>query len=272
MGWNYSLANFDQLASGGPNRLVENIDDDDSASGTMLRILQSKFNDLRYPPQTPGSQGQSVPREPKALGPELDDLSRRLRNVADRHRHEAGKYRQALKRHGGFQVQLLDIGSEQLNPKPREVHTEEDRLQRANDLFMRSVTGWAAVEAALAGRPHNSDISRRMMEVLTEQMKAAADAVYEDLRYKLSNAPRTYFQRLAAWVSSPAYGFVASPCAVGVVTALAKDKAAGVGVYVALAVALALLPPILERLPALRFNASLVAGAALTAAAVSSSS
>jgi hypothetical protein len=268
MGWNYSLANFDQLASGGPDRLVENIHDDDSASATMLRILQSKLNELRYLPPPPGSQGHTGAREPRALGPELDDLSRRLRNIADRHQHEARKYQQGLKRHGGFQVELLDMGIQELNPEPREVRTDEDHHRWANDRFLRAMTGWDAVGAALAGHPFTSDISRHQVELLTEKMKAAADAVYEDLRYKLVNAPRTYVQRLAAWVVSPGYGFVAGPCAVGIVTAVAQNTSAGLGVFVALAAAFALLPPIVASLPTLTLNASLVAGAVLTATAV----
>jgi len=266
MGWNYRLANFDQLASGGPDRLVENIHDDDSASGTMLRILHSKLNDLRYPP--PGSQGNSGARDPQALGPALDDISRRLRNVADRHQHEARKCQQGLKRHGGFQVELLGMGIEELNPQPREVRTDEDHHQWANDRFLRAMTGWDAVGATLAGHPFTSDTSRHQVELLTEKMKAAADAVYEDLRYKLVNAPRSYAQRVAAWVVSPSYGFVAGPCAVGGVTALARNTSAGLGVFVALAAAFALVPPIVAGLPTLTLNASLVAGTILTAAAV----
>jgi hypothetical protein len=160
------------------------------------------------------------------------------------------------------------MGIEELNPQPREVRTDEDHHQWANDRFLRAMTGWDAVGAALAGHPFTSDISRRQVALLTEKMKAAASAVYEDLRYKLVNAPRTYLQRLAAWVVSPGYGFVASPCAVGIVTALAKNTSAGLGVFVVLAVASALLPPSVASLPTLRLNASLVAGAVLTAAAV----
>jgi hypothetical protein len=267
LGWNYSLANFDQLASGGPDRLVENIRDDDSASGTMLRILQSKLNDLRYPRPLPGSQGHLGSSEPRALGPELNDLSRRLRNVADRQQHEARKYQQGLNR-GGFQIELLDMGIQELNPQPREVRTDEDHHRWANDRFLRAMTGWDAVGAALAGHAFTSDISRHQVELLTEKMKASADAVYEDLRYTLVNAPRTYVQRLAAWVVSPGYGFVASPCAVGIVTAFAKNTSAGLSVFIALAAAFALLPPIVASLPTLTLTASLVTGAVLTAAAV----
>lgn len=273
MSWTYGLSNFDQLAAGGPDRLVENVDQDPSPSGTMLRILQSKLNGLRYPATAPGAPVADAPAATPSstsggptVGPELDELGRRLRNAADRHRHALNTYRQAVNRRGGFQVQLLDMAIEQMNPKPREVHTPEDRRQWVEDLLMRSMSGWTAVEAVASGHTPSTDNERHMLEIQTRKLKTAADAVYEDLRFKLANARSTYVHRFATWVGTPGYGFVAGPCGVGAVAAVIKNQFSPAAVFVALAVAWALVPPGVGSLPNIALNAASLTSALIMAA------
>jgi hypothetical protein len=273
MSWTYGLSNFDQLAAGGPERLVENVDQDPSPSGTMLRILQSKLNALRYPATAPGAPVADAPAATPSstsggptVGREVDDPGRRLRNAADRHRHALNTYRQAVNRRGGFQVQLLDMAIEQMNPKPREVHTPEDRRQWVEDLLMRSMSGWTAVEAVASGHTPSTDHERHMLEIQTRKLKSAADAVYEDLRFKLANARTTYVQRFATWVGTPGYGFVAGPCGVGAVAAVIKNQFSPAAVFVALAVAWALVPPGVGSLPNIALNAASLTSALIMAA------
>jgi hypothetical protein len=268
MRWTYGLSNFDQLAAGGSERLVENVDQDPSPSGTMLRILQSKLNGLRYPATAPGAQAADPPAATPTAPPELDDLGRRLRNAADRHRHDLNTYRQAVNRRGGFQVQLLDLAIDQMNPKPREVHTPEDRRQWVEDLLMRSISGWTAVEAVASGHTPNTDTERHMLEIQTRKLKAAADAVYEDLRFTLANARSTYSQRFATWIGSPGYGFVAGPCGIGAVAAIVKSQFSPAAGFVALAVAWALVPPALGSLPNIAINAASITTALIMTAVI----
>jgi hypothetical protein len=267
MSWTYGLANFDQLASHGPDRLVERGDDDPSRSGMMLRILQSKLNELRHPVPTPGilAPDGAAPQEPQTG---VDDFGRRLGNAADLHRHHVRTYQQACNSRGGFQFQVLDLAIEQLNPAPRNIQTDEDRHHWIRGVFMRSMSGWAAVEAAVAGHPHDGDISRHMVESLTEKTKAASDVVYEDLRLKLISTPSTYSQRLTGWLSSPSFGIFETPCAAGAVTGITQANVTGVVVFVALAAVFAILPPALRNLPDIKLNAVSLVCTAVAAAVI----
>ena len=109
--WQFGFANFDQIASHGPDRLVVAQGQDTSASGMLLRILDNKLRQLRWR-RTGPSGATEISQE--NLRPDLDDLARRVRNLGDRHRHAEQEFSQEMSRHGGFQVAYLDGAIEQM--------------------------------------------------------------------------------------------------------------------------------------------------------------
>jgi hypothetical protein len=268
--WTYGFANFDQVATSGPDRYVHLQKWDASASGMLLSILEAKLKELQWVVVTPS--GVRTTSEVN-LRPDLDDLGLRLRNLNDRHHHAAQEFSQAVERDGGFQVQFLDMAIGQLNPAPREIQTEEDQHARMDELFKRVLGGWHILEDAAAGRPLDAQ-GRQTLAIHIEKLKPPAEHVYADLRLKVAMAPPPpaltpgYGERLRSWVLSPAYALLGGPCIGGVLTGLVNGQHAGLGVFIALAVALALLPPFASHPPALSSTTAPLAFAGFATGAV----
>jgi hypothetical protein len=270
MEWAFGLANFDQLAAGGPERFSVNQDLDTSASGMMLRILEQKLRRLQF--TAVAADGSFVPLD-ENLRPELNDLTGRLRNLADRHRHAEQEFTQAVRQHGGFQVMYLDMTVTQLNPKPRQVETDEEEHAWMDETFKRVAAGWYDLQDAAAGRALN-ERSRQVVDIHVDKLKPAAERVYEALRLKLAMAPPspepipTYGPRLRAWVDSPTFALIGGPCIAGVLTSIVIGKGAGLRVFLALAVALAVVPPLWAHLPRMTYTTSSLTFAGLMAGVV----
>jgi hypothetical protein len=270
MEWMFGLANFDEVAAGGPERSIQRDGYDQSASGMLARILEHKLRDLQWAETT--SDGITRPSEVN-LRPDLDDLALRLRNLNDRHRHAAQAFSQAVETTGGFQVQLLDMAVEQMNPPPREVETEADREAWFNETFMRVAAGWHVIEDASAGRAVVGEHGRLYLEVHEDKLKPAAEKVHEALRMQLATAPAptpSYGQRMQRWVGSAGYGLTGGPCIAGVLSGALTGQAAGFGGFIVLGVVFALVPPFIAQLPVLpytrRYTVSAVLAAVLCAA------
>ena len=183
--WSHSFANFDLLAEGSPEAIHARDGYDTSVSGQMLRVLQDRLRGLQW---YEGDTAGPVLRPSKRnLRPELDDLVRRLGNLADRHRHAKSKYEHAIASDGGFALVELDVFFESMNPPPREIGSEEDQHAWMNESFKRAVSGLYLVEAAL--RPpsehHFDDRQLRTLDYLVEKAKSAAERLHEDLRARL---------------------------------------------------------------------------------------
>ena len=115
---------------------------------------------------------------------------------------------------------------------------------------------------------------RRTLAVHIEKLKPPAEHVYSDLRLKLAMAPPPpaptpgYGVRLRSWVLSPAYALIGGPCIGGALTGLVGGQRAGLGVFIAVAVALALLPPFASHPPALSSTTAPLAFAGFATGAV----
>ena len=180
--WIYGFSNFDQIVADGPDRMIEQQDRDPGKSGMLIRILQSKLNELQWMTVSPRglrTRSQTNQRE------DLDDLGRRLGNLAERHRHEKQTLLQAFDQHAGFQIQYLDLTIEEMNPPPSRIDSDADHERRANDLFKRWAGGWDAIASAASGG-RLDDIARQRLDYHVRQLKPAAEHLYEDLRLKLA--------------------------------------------------------------------------------------
>ena len=253
--WLYTLANFDQLTTGGPDRFMLKQGGDESTSGMLLRILENRVHLLQFSTD-PGNP--TAPMSDANLRPELDQLRRDLRNLGDRHRHAVNIFTNAIETHGGVQIQLLDWVVEEMNPAPVHVESEEDEHARVNQMFKRLMSGMYALEDAAAGR----ELSGYAADALTfsvERIKPAVDKVYEGIRLKVALAPAPvpradYGVRLRRWVLSPGYALVGGPCISGVITQVVQDKGKGAVLFLLLAIAAAVGPPLREGLPRLTYT------------------
>jgi hypothetical protein len=184
MEWAYTLANFDEIATDGPDRFIIRQGADTSPSGMLLRILEAKVHEAQWYTMTGGARTES----PTNRRPELDDIGRRLRNIGARHRHGAQEFKRTSESHGGVKAMLLDWAVSEMNPQPREVLSDDDEQAWMNDTFKRVMGGWHYWEDAAAGRSLNID-GRRALDVLIDELRPAARRVYEDVRLKLASAP-----------------------------------------------------------------------------------
>jgi hypothetical protein len=260
MRWTFTLANFDQLASLGPNRNVLRDGWDDSRSGTMLRILENKLRSLQWYTDPDGPNPQ--PSETN-LRPDLDDLGRRLSNIGERHQHAARAYAHLVETHGGVQVVHLDVTVRETNPEPVEIVTDEDRLAAMNRALHEVSGGWHTIQRVMAGRDL-SDQDRRAVELHVERIRPAAERVYEDVRLRLATAPEPpppvpgYWQRLMSWARSPDYALVGGPSIGGVVAAI-SDGADSWPWFMLAAVVLAVVPPAVPHLASVQLTYTRVA-------------
>lgn len=270
LGWAWTLANFDELAHGGPDRLVVHGEGyDRSTSRMLLRILEDRLNLLQF---------RTSLTDPRAalsdenLRPELDDLQRELRNLGDRHRHAANIFTQAVQTHGGAQVQLLDWAVDEMNPSPVVVESHDDEHALMEQIFGRLTSGIDAMEAAAAGR-QLSDAAKQSLAYNVDRLKQAAEKVFEAVRLKVATSPPPaptlgYGQRLRTWVLSPGYALVGGPCIGAVVTQLAQQEGKDVIPFLVLAVAAAVLPPFRSALPTLTFTRVSIGFVVVTCTAV----
>jgi hypothetical protein len=271
MTWAFSLANFDEVASGGADAsLMPQQEFDRSRSSMLLRILQNRFRTLQWmqPAQTP--HGSPQPTETNQR-PQLDDLARRLRNLDDRHRHAAQAFTNAVNTHGGFQVVYLDMAIAEMNPEPTVIETDDDQHAWMNEMFKRVAGGWHVIETAAAGRSLDSR-ARETLNSLVARLKPPAERVYEDLRMKLAITPEPavrrpdYGERLKAWTLSPGYQLLGGPCIGGVITQAVMGQSKGLVLFLVLTVLALLIPPALRSLPAIsytRTNIAFIAGASV---------
>jgi hypothetical protein len=270
MQWAFGFANFDQVATDGPDQNIVRQGYDTTASSMLLRILEGKLRALQWMTVPDGP----VPKSSETnLRPDLDDLARRVRNLSDEHRHAAQKFSAAVETDGGVQMLALDTAVAEMNPAPRSAETEADEHEWMNETFKRVMGGWHVMEKAAAGRPLDTSDSRTL-EVLLEQLKPAAERVYEDARMKLAMAPpapvpaQDYGARLRSWFGSSVYQMVGWPCVAAAIQQAVVADGKGLAVFIAVAVVGLLVPPALGPVSAISVTRANVAFIALASVAV----
>jgi hypothetical protein len=275
--WSFGLANFEQVATNGPDRIIVRQGFDDSRSGMLLRILEQKLRALQW------TQDADTPNPRPSetnLRPDLDDLARDLRNLAEQHRYAKQTFTNAVETHGGFQVLHLDITVNEMNPEPRQVETDEDEHAWMDETFKRVLGGWHVIEDAAAGRTLDSTHEQMLRHHIT-RLKPAAERVYEDIRLKLATAPpaaplpaprRGYGERVLRWLRSPEYALLGGACIGPAIAQLVTGESNGFWVFVALALVFLLVPPALTRPPTMTYTrisvAFIVAGSGVVVAAL----
>lgn len=233
----------------------------------LLRILRSKLNELRWIETSPTGVRT---RSEENLRSDLDDFPRRLRNLQDRHRYAVQEFSQAVEHLGGFQVQLLDLVVQEMNPAPRDVQTEDEEHAWLDETFRRVAAGIHVIENAAAGRPLDAR-SREVLEHYEQKLKPAAERVCADLRLRVATAPPPpaprpgYGRRLHDWVLSPGYALFGGPCLGAALVGVASGTLAGLGAFLVVAVAIALVPPFVAHAPAMTYTRASVTFGVLTA-------
>jgi hypothetical protein len=206
------------------------------------------------------------------LRPDLDDIAQRLANLASGHRHAAQEYSQAIEQTAGFQVLHLDVAVDEMNPQPREIHTDEDRMAWMGETLKRVSGGWHVIERAASGHSLDSN-DKRTLELVIERLKPAAERVYEDLRLKLATTPpppapaRVYWQRVGDWVQSSGFQLLGGACLSTALAGVLSGQGVAAAVFFVLFLAGGLLPPALASLPAITFTRASIAFTVVTTVA-----
>jgi hypothetical protein len=263
MDWIYSFTNFDEVVARSQRAFYVRDQDDDSGAGLLLRILEERLRNAQWygPPKPPEQVMQTMAASETNLRPELDDLSLKLGNLADRHRHELSAYQQAKATMGGFAVDFIDSVLAQANPPPRDLKDQDDWHRHVGEQFRRFAAGLMAVEPAMrpAGQRNLSPQETKMVELLVEKLRPQVRACHEDVRLRFARSaepPPNYGVRLQRWVTSaPGVLFVAPLTGQAVVQAVKGDRNGLVLIAVLSAMA-AFVPPAIRayRVPPLRLS------------------
>jgi hypothetical protein len=271
--WTRSMANFDLLADGSSEAWKERSGFDDSASGLMVNILDERLRLVQYY----GGPAPLRQQSEKNLRPDLDDLHRRLGNLARRHSHARQELEQAIASHGGFALQELAIYIEQMNPPVRDIQSDEDEEVWMNEQFKNAVSQLYVIREAVRHpiNQHFDQTQRDALNYFVERARPALDRLHEHLRTRLLLAPEpapSYPKRVLDWVTSPWGLLIVSTLSGAVVTGVLAGNTDGWELLLGGAVLAALLPPlaaggVLPKATATKLNALFIMLAvALTAA------
>lgn len=179
-----TLAFFDKVAKGGSPRLgvpmYPRASEDTSRCGRLISILRGKFQELQTDCGIAGvgvSQGA-----PDQTG--IDDLNRRLLNLATEHEYEHRKFLNEKQASPGCALLSLEYVIEQMNPAPTRVESAADFDQWINDQFIQVVEGLVPfLHSALYGEMDAG--KEAALSGLTANLKPLVDRVYEDLRRRI---------------------------------------------------------------------------------------
>jgi len=182
--WEFSLARFDRLAAGQPDR-TNTITvggggmRDDNAPRHLIDILRSKVREAQFPDTAPG-QGPNA-------RPDLNELAARLRDLSDWQEY---KHRQLLlARRGSAATALAGLEGvvREINPKPVPLALgDRALLAHAHRAIERSSAGWPiALSKALFDPSSIGDGDREALAAVVEQMRTFVDVIHEELRRRL---------------------------------------------------------------------------------------
>jgi uncharacterized membrane protein YqaE (UPF0057 family) len=238
--WLHTFANFDAIVDRTGDQCIQRTGSDDSRSGMLIAILAAKLRKLQWEADAP----PGVYRESETnQRPDLNDIERRLGNVARQHAHAVRTYEQAVTNNGGFQVAALDHLSDRMNPTPRTIETEEDEQAFLNDEFMRIAGGMHAVADAVSGRSLD-DTGRHAIDFIIRQTRPAVESVYEGIRGKLTAEDGSYWAEVNRWVFSRPSQFLSWPLTAGAITSAVTREWDAAVMFTAIGVLASLLPPL----------------------------
>lgn len=201
LAWRLTLAAFDRLVAGD---LAPYVSDGRPAHGktrALIAILNPKLALLQHP-VTRSAQGERHPIEDNQR-PDLDEIGRRLGNVARRDEHFTSEVQLEARTSAGFSLGRLDLVLSALNPPPAVIESPDDIPMFLNDVFGYITTGSYSLFRAVHGGRLSVEEGRLVAERVTE-LRQDVDRLREELRRRVgATATRTAlvlrFKHRAEW-------------------------------------------------------------------------
>jgi hypothetical protein len=133
--WSFTLANFDAIAAGREEQMIEEREGDRSRSRALGEILNAKVYELQYP--------DDPNRKVRA---DLDDLRTRLNHLRDR--EKAAQLRVEAVFESTGHIALLNLEhvmshAAPREPRPEAPHGSDEHAAWINEVFAESISGFA---------------------------------------------------------------------------------------------------------------------------------
>lgn len=216
-----SFAGFDRLAAsdhaiGYP--LLPGRNDDPGPLPRLLGILRGRLRAAEY--------GEDAEANAEPIRRDLDDLGRRIRNLAETHRASVQRYQQEARTLAGVAFGRLAFFGTDLVAEPAVVQSDDD-FARVLD---RSLAEWGhpkTIARKLVNGEGLADWEQNSVRSTEATLKAEAERLNRELRRRVEREPRA-LSRAATYVGRHAARFVLSVSVV-VVGALILLYAFGIG-------------------------------------------
>lgn len=216
--WSFSLANFDAIATGQENQMLEEREGDRSRSRTLGEILNAKIYNLQYP--------DDPNRKVRA---DLDNLRTRLNHLRDR--QTAAQLRVEAVAEATGHIALLNLEhvmshTAPREPRPKAPHGSDEHTVWINEVFAESISGFAHLRELMRPRELRGSLGQDAQEAIGRIEGTCKDAL-ERLHPPLR-------QRLEGKRFLPAWGDFTRNEKIGIISAALT----GLGIIAAVAIAL----------------------------------
>ena len=178
--WSFTLANFDAIAAGQENQMIEEREGDRSRSRVLGEILNAKVYNLQYP--------DDPNRKVRA---DLDDLRTRLNHLRDR--QTAAQLRVEAVAESTGHIALLNLEHVISHTAPREPRPEaprgsDEHAVWINEVFAESISGFAYLRELMRPAELRGSLEPKAMEAIGRiegKCKDALERLHPPLRQRL---------------------------------------------------------------------------------------
>ncbi len=179
-GWAFTMANFDAIAAGREEQMLEEREGDRSRSRTLGDILNAKVYNLQYP-DDPN----------RKVRDDLDDLRTRLNHLRDRQR--AAQLRVEAVAESTGHIALLNLEHVLSHMTPREPRPEaprgsDEHAVWINEVFAESISGFAHLRELMRPRELRGSLEPSAMEAvghIETKCRGALERLHPPLRGRL---------------------------------------------------------------------------------------
>lgn len=178
--WSFTLANFDAIATGQKNQMIEEREGDCSRSRVLGEILNAKVYNLQYP----GDPNRKVRGD-------LDDLRTRLNHLRDR--QKAAQLRVEAVAESTGHIALLNLEHVMSHAAPREPRPEASRGSDEytvwiNEIFAEGISGFVYLRELMRPAELRGSLEPKATEAIERiegKCKDALERLHPPLRQRL---------------------------------------------------------------------------------------
>ncbi len=167
--WSWTLANFDAIAAGREEKILEEREGDRSRSRALGEILNAKVYNLQYP-DDPNRKTR----------PDLDDLRTRLNHLRDRQRAAQLRVEAVFESTG--RIALLNLEHVMSHAAPREPRPEaplgsDEHTVWINEVFAEGISGFAYLRELMRPSEFRGSLEPKATEAIERIEGKCRDAL-----------------------------------------------------------------------------------------------